>query len=69
MFEERGGQGLCDTDDVLDSDYVCGRHDDRLMCVCDRWERDDGCLCVCGKVEVAAGLTGTGGKAEGPVGV
>lgn len=44
MFEERGGQGLCDTDDVRDSEYVCGRHDDRLKCVCDRWEGDDGCV-------------------------
>lgn len=49
MFEERGGQGLCDTDDVRDSEYVCGRHDDRLKCVCDRWEGDDGCVCVGGE--------------------
>lgn len=41
---------VCDTDDVCDSEYVCGRHDDCLMCVCDRWEKDDGLfVCVAGE--------------------
>lgn len=32
---------------VTDTKYVCGRHDDCLMCLCNRWERMMGCVCVC----------------------